>query len=144
VGVKGALHLAFEKLFALPFEQRDVREFQREQRARALQDVGWRSPPPTTWQRVGSWAGAVAIGGSAGALSLGLVSLGQYYGAPHDTSQLELQGRYSAGKSLMMGSIVVGSVAAAAGLVWGATRIWPDAFLSGNVQRASLSLGGNF
>ena len=130
VAPKGALHLAFKSLFASTFGAADVSAFARRFDAAATPENA--DDPPEPGRRramVGLVSGTVAIAAAAGGVTLSLLAL-QKYSAGEDTPQTELPQLNRTVHNLNVASIVCYAVAAAAGLTWGATRLWPDATLS--------------
>jgi hypothetical protein len=145
---KGALHLAFTSLFASTFGAEDVAAFARRFAATvALDDAGGPEPrgPRAT---VGLVAGSVAIGAAAGGVTLSLLAW-RKYSAGENRPQTELPELNRTVHDLNVASIVCYAVAAAAGLTWGATRLWPDTTLSvsppnGSDGATTIGFGSTF
>ncbi|HEY5957422.1 MAG TPA: caspase family protein, partial [Polyangiaceae bacterium] len=138
VGRRGALHLAFEQLFASPFGMQSVSTYQPLVSPGPVQvdPLGHRSSTRST---IGTVAGFVSVGAAAGGLALLAVSGG--VGKMGDgQSNAEVSRRNQVIRDLDVTAVVVLSVAGAAGLTWGWTKLWPDVSVS--VQTVSLDGGG--
>ncbi len=115
IASRGALHLAFQQLFAAPFGGGDVRGFERR-----FEDVIAAQPPPDPashlarrrWLRVAS--GSVAIAGAVGGAVLGALAL-QRYEAGAGASQRDLPHLNASVEHLDIASIACFAVAGAAG-----------------------------
>ena len=141
---KGALHMAFAKLFEAPFGLEKVAEYVLE-------------PPPSTAspsvprsfkQAIALPAGAIAIGAALGGTATALLALDRSL-VGSGASESEVAQRNIAVRDLDIAAVVLFGVAAVAGATWGWTRLAPDVSLS--VQTAarrgpdlSVGVGGRF
>jgi len=139
IGHRGALNLAFEKLFASPFGDADVLSFSRGATAPPAVDA---SPqvPARTRQLVSTVSGSIAIGAAATALTLSLISA-ERYSSGAGASQVEMDGRNRQVRNLNVASIAFLAVAGAAGLTWGWTKLWPELQTEVSVQTSSSANG---
>jgi hypothetical protein len=128
IGHRGALHLAFEKLFASPFGNADVLSFTRRADAPPVVDALPQGRPGAR-QLVGAVSGSIAVGAAATALTLSLISA-ERYSSGAGASQVEMDGRNRQVHTLNVASIAFLAVAGAAGLTWGWTKLWPDTGVS--------------
>lgn len=149
IASRGALSLAFDRLFEIPFGDTDVRRF--ETRAVSEDRASSRVSRASNRRRVLQWSsGVMAIGAASAGVTLSTLALVQYArGADSTQRQLEeINGRVS---TLNRASLVCYGTALLAGTVWGLSRFWPSTTLavgpSGNGARAAgltLELGGRF
>jgi hypothetical protein len=135
VAMRGALHLAFEQLFASPFGETDVRDFARRFRVADLGPVP--APPPVvvttpdlapaaapapargrTLQRV---ATSVAMGGAAAGLTLSALAISTYAGGA-GASQVDIARRNTTVVRLDVAAAACFAVAVTAGATWGVSR----------------------
>ena len=137
IGHRGALNLAFEKLFASPFGNADVLSFTRRGDALLVVDASPRDRPRPR-QLVGTVSGSIAVGAAATALTLSLISA-QRYSSGAGASQVEIDERNRQVHNLNVASIAFLAVAGAAGLTWGWTKLWPDTGVS--VESSSSDKG---
>jgi hypothetical protein len=138
IGRRGALNLAFERLFATPFGDADVLSYVRRATAEPID----KTPPrdlPRTRQLVGTVSGSIAIGAAATSLTLGIISAERYLGGA-GASQTEILSRNRQVHNLNVASIAFLAVAGAAGLTWGCTKLWPETGAS--VEVSSGDPGG--
>jgi hypothetical protein len=139
VASRGALHLAFERLFAAPFGQVDVQDLERRPRLSAAEepagDIG-----RVRRRAVRIVSGGLAVAGVAGGLTLNAIAYERYRAGAHQ-SQLEIAARNGGVARLNTASFALYGVALAAGAIFGATYAWPDATLF-NGPTVSLSANG--
>jgi hypothetical protein len=144
---KGAIHIAFAKLFAAPFGVENVAQYLLEPPPPA------EAPPParrTFKTAIALPAAAIAVGTAVGGTATGLLALDRSaVGA--GASQAEVARRNIAVRDLDVTTAVFFGVAAIAGATWGWTRLWPDVSVSvqtlvvrGRDPGATLTLGLTF
>ncbi|HEY3353147.1 MAG TPA: caspase family protein [Polyangia bacterium] len=123
VASRGALNLALEQLFAVPFGADRVAEFRRAWVA--AQMMASPADEPRRRQaltlRLGAWT---AVGAAAGGTALSLVAL-ERYATGRDASQAERERRNAVIRPCTLAAGVLFGVAAAAGITWVAVRLWP-------------------
>ena len=139
---RGALHLAFEQLFAATFERGDVGSYERRSSSRDLAAVA--APPPfdaapeegarTLRRRIALAAGAVAIAGVAAGLVTGALAL-QRYERGAGASQADIARLNRSIERLDIASIACFAAAGAAGLTWAGAR-WLGGGTSASVAPA--------
>ena len=118
---KGALHLAFEKLFVVPFSKHDVSSYRKNYRwDLALARV----PPPSTREKVQYVAGWSTIGASALGLSATLLAF-QRQNKGKDVSDAELRDINSQIRKLNRASYIFYGIAGASAATWLAAKYWP-------------------
>lgn len=130
---RGAAHLAFERLFAVPFDATSVRSYVEDRRA----DVAVTSieapragpppdDPPSTRERIETIT--LWTGGGATVVGLALTGLMWTHGRVNsDASQVERAEINTDIRQLKAGATVAYSVAAASAAVWLTARLWPRA-----------------
>jgi hypothetical protein len=128
IGQRGALNLAFEKLFASPFGDADVLSFTRRANAQPIVEAPPRDPHRTR-QLVGTVSGSIAIGAAATSLTLGIISA-ERYSSGAGANQVEVASRNRQVHNLNVASVAFLAVAGAAGLTWGWTKLWPETEVS--------------
>jgi hypothetical protein len=135
VASRGALTLAFERLFAAPFDGRDVAAF-------AVRRLDEPMPPPAApraWGR--TLAGGAALGALAAGLALNGVALQRYLGAA-DGSQRQIDAANRTVHRLNMASMIAYGAAAVAGAAW-AWLVW-GAEVSPDRGEAAVTVGATF
>ena len=137
IGRRGALNLAFEKLFATPFGDTDVIAFTHRANTKPVDETPPRDLPQTR-QLVGSVSGSIAIVAAATSVTLGIISAERYWGGAV-AAQTEIAERNRQARNLNIASIAFLAVAGAAGLTWGGTKLWPETGAS--VEIASSNTG---
>jgi hypothetical protein len=155
IAMRGALHLAFERLFASPFSDADVRAFEGRFAAAPLAAapppaavVGGGAPaPPREPHRAlrlasGSLAlAAAAVGTAAGALAV------RSYATGAGASQVEIDRANASVRRLDVAAILSFAVAGAAGVTWGWARWLDGASVSGGPGAdggVTVGIGGHF
>jgi hypothetical protein len=121
---KGALHLAFEQLFALSFGRRNVAEFERRIDLAEVSPPARESPTSHTRATIRAIAGPVAIAAAAAGVALNIVSAQRYY-AGQGASQVRIAELNRTVRALNTASIACYAVAGAAALTWGWAKLWP-------------------
>ena len=127
IAARGALHLAFEQLFAAPFGTMDVDAYQRRYPFDELGAPTGTAPapasaPPHNRRRwLGLASGAVAIAGGVAGLTTSVLAL-QRYESGAGASQQEIARLNRSVTRLDTVSIACFAVAGAAGLTWIGTR----------------------
>jgi hypothetical protein len=121
IGNRGALNLAFEKLFAKPFGDADVVSFTNRTYAQTIVDAP-RPNPNRTRDLVGTISGSIAIGAAATSLTLAIISAERYLDGA-GANQVELANRNRQVRNLNIASVACLAVAGTAGLTWGWTRM---------------------
>ena len=119
---RGALHLALEQLFALPFAPSEVEAFER----RAMTpDAGvTRAEPMVNRRRTLRWvAGSIAITAAAGALASGSVAVERYFSNAH-ASQVDIASSNHTVQRLDIAAVACLAVAGVAGLTWAGATWW--------------------
>ena len=128
VGQRGALNLAFEKLFASPFGNVDVLSFAKRASVQPSLDT-----PPRDLPRSRQWAstvsGSIAVGAAVTGLTLGIISVERYLDGA-GASQIDVLSRNRQVHNLDVASIAFLAVAGVAGLTWGCTKLWPETGVS--------------
>jgi caspase domain-containing protein len=119
IGRKGALHLAFEKLFASPFGPPEVTAYSLppvdlELRETAQAPAAVPNPRIATVRTVAGWTAVVA--GTAGVVLSALAA--QRYYAGGDASQVEIESLNQQVRQFNIASVVCYAVAAVAGGTW--------------------------
>jgi hypothetical protein len=120
IGRKGALHLAFERLFAVAFGPSEVAAFERRPLDLGLADVPQilaSAPPdrrPATVRAVSGWT---AVGAGAAGIVFSALATDRYY-AGSDASQRETDGLNTEVHRFNVASVVCYAVAVAAGATW--------------------------
>jgi hypothetical protein len=135
VAARGALHLAFERLFEAPFSSPDVRAFER----RATLPEAADAPATVESDRrrvVRVVSGGLALAGLAGGLSLNAMAFERYSASAH-ASQLDIAASNRYVERLNLASFVCYGVAGAAAALFGASYLWPD---SGVFNGPSISV----
>jgi hypothetical protein len=116
---RGALHLAFERLFAEPFGEDDVRAFRANSPktpANAATPVVDR-PNSTSGHTFRLVLGTVTIGAAAAGLTLSTLSAVSYFSSA-DASQVEVAHENERRRTLNLASAACYAVAGAAGITW--------------------------
>ncbi|MGE5787307.1 MAG: hypothetical protein ACM3ZE_22125, partial [Myxococcales bacterium] len=121
IGNRGAINLAFEKLFARPFGNADVLSFTRRTSTQTVVDAPPRDPLRSR-ELVSTISGSIAVGAAATSLTLGIVSAERYFGGA-EASQVEVAKRNRQVHQLNVASLAFLVVAGAAGVTWGWTRL---------------------
>jgi hypothetical protein len=130
VAARGALHLAFERLFESPFSSPDVRAFER--RLAAADASGTLAAPDAPdaaasdrRRVVRVLSGSLALAGVAGGLALNAIAFQRYSASAHE-SQVDVAASNRSVERLNLASFVAYGVAGAAGALFGATYLWPE------------------
>ena len=148
VASRGALSLAFERLFADPFGSEEVRRYEASSDRVAALPSGADAPtnragPDRTRARLEVALGTIAIAAEATALSLNTAAAIEYWGSS-GASQRELEVSNERVRTLNRASLPFHVTAALAGLGWGVSRWWPESVVvdTGKVrgQPTALSL----
>ena len=149
IATRGALSLAFDRLFELPFADTDVRRF--EAKVAVDDATSVRIHRASNRRRVLQWSsGLMAIGAASAGVTFSALALVQYTrGADAPQTQLEeINGRVA---TFNRASLACYGTALVAGTIWGVSRFWPSTTISvapsGNGSRAAgatLELGGRF
>ena len=121
---KGALHLAFEQLFALSFGQHNVAEFEGRLNLAKMSAPVRESPTSRTRATIRAIAGPLAIAAVAAGVALNIVSAQRYY-AGQGASQVRIAELNRTVHALDTASIACYAVAGAAALTWGWAKLWP-------------------
>jgi len=136
VASRGALSLAFERLFADPFGRADVGRYEQhydqyyDQHHATLSDHDSLRPsdeaePDRTRARLQTTLGTIAIVAEATALTLNATAAIVYWQSSGD-SQRELEISNERVRTLNRASVPFHATAALAGLGWGLSRWWPE------------------
>jgi hypothetical protein len=141
---KGALHMAFARLFEAPFGQENVAEYVLEPLPSAAPE-----PPARSFkQAIALPAGAIAIGAALGGAATGLLALDRSL-VGSGASESEVARRNIAVRDLDITAAILCGVAVVAGATWGWTRLAPNVSVS--IQTAarrnpdvSLGVDGRF
>jgi hypothetical protein len=128
IGRRGALNLAFERLFAAPFSEHDVTSFVQQQVSFSLVSSTPKDTPSTK-PVLRNISGAVALGAAVGGLSLGVISYATYRGG-EGKSQQEIEHRNHVVRELNIASATLFAVAGVTGVTWGLLKFLPDSSLS--------------
>jgi hypothetical protein len=121
---RGALHLAFEQLFASPFGEESVTAYERAPARETDIVITFEPGPSRARRRLGLAGAAVAIGATAGGLALDVVALVQSQRAG-GMSQKGIASLNQQITRLDQASIACYAVGLAGALLWGGTRLWP-------------------
>jgi hypothetical protein len=152
VARRGALHLAFERLFSAPFAQADVLAFARaeteraraDQRAGPEQDGVPRAPEGRTFRYA---AAAVTFGAAAAGVTLSTLSLVSYVDSA-GRSQVEVAHQNQRRRTLNLASVACYSLAGAAGAAWAFSALTSETTVTLSAApgdlRFELSHGGRF
>jgi hypothetical protein len=124
---KGAVHLAFERIFELPFGQSQVADFRRRYAEQADHRIARQGVPrqrSTTWRTVGTVGGwtAIATGVAGAALTIWAIERQQ---AGSDATHEERVALNDDIARINTASYVLYGVAGTGALLWLASRIWP-------------------
>lgn len=122
---KGALHMAFARLFEAPFGLENVAEY-------VLEPPPSAPPAPlvrSIKQAIALPAGAIAIGAALGGAATGLLAFNRSI-VTSDASEAEVARRNIAVRDLDITAAVLTGVALVAGATWGWTRLSPDVSVS--------------
>lgn len=125
VASRGALSLAFERLFAEPFGTEDVRRYEGSSPDGVAGLPTDQPAPDRTRARLEVTLGTIAIVAEATALSLNAAAAIEYFRSSGD-SQRDLEGSNERVRTLHRASLPFHATAALAGLGWGLSRWWPD------------------
>jgi hypothetical protein len=152
VAMRGALHLAFEQLFASPFGAADVRDFARRFRMADLAPVPPQpslvatadlAPAPGRGRSVQRVAASVALGGVAAGLTLSALALSTYAGGA-GASQVDIARRNATVVRLDLAAAGCFAVAAAAaGATWGFHR-WRASLVPSSDGGVAVGLAGRY
>jgi hypothetical protein len=129
VASRGALNLALEQLFALPFEDADVQAFRTRAKARADQRPSSTSEPSSDRAWIRTASGVTALVGVGAGLTLNGLALGTYLSSS-DESQVrteELNRRTATYNYAALGCYAGAAVAAG---VWSWATFWPEGSIS--------------
>ena len=124
---KGAVHLAFERIFELPFGQSQVAKFRQRFAERAEHRIarkGVSRRRSTTWRTVGTVGGWTAIATAVAGASLTIWALERQQ-AGSGASQEERAALNDDIRRINTASFVLYGVAGTGALLWLASRIWP-------------------
>jgi hypothetical protein len=157
IAMRGALHLAFERLFAAPFSDADVRAFERRFAAAQLPAAAplpaatvaaapAPAPPRERHRALRLASGGVAVAAAAVGIASGALALRSYAGGSGG-SQVEIDRANRDVRRLDVAAAVSFAVAGAAGLTWGWARWLDGASVSrgaGADGGVTVGLGGHF
>jgi len=124
---KGALHLAFEQLFASPFDEESVTTYERTVGREADGVVAQVAPPPTpspARQRLHGAGGVLAVGATTAGVALDVIALLRSRSAA-GMSQVAIANANRDVTRLDTASIACYAVGVVGALVWGGTKLWP-------------------
>jgi hypothetical protein len=121
---RGALHLAFEKLFDVPFGAHNVAEFHVEREV-APAELG----PSPVRQAVRRDSAILGVAAVTGGVVLNIVAFTRY-GRSEGASQVAVDNANRGTQKLNLAAIICYAVGVAGGLVWGATYLWPETTIS--------------
>jgi hypothetical protein len=145
---KGALHMAFARLFEAPFGLENVAEYVLEPPPSAEPEPMAGSSKRALKQAIALPAGAIAIGAALGGAATGLLALDRSL-VGSGASEAEVAQRNIAVRDLDITSAILCGVAVVAGATWGWTRLSPNVSVS--IQTAarrdpgvSLAVDGRF
>lgn len=130
VASRGALSLAFERLFAVPFGAADVQHYEAmphrsvEPPASALRPAGTVGPDRTR-ARLEFTLGTLALVAETTALGLNAAAAVEYWRSS-GASQRDLEASNERVRTLNRASLPFHATAALAALGWGVSRWWPD------------------
>lgn len=119
---RGALNLALEQLFALPFAPSEVEAFER--RARTPDAGVTRAVPRAHWKSTLRWvAGSIAVAAAASAVASGGLALDRYFSGGHG-SQVDIASSNHAVRRLDIFAAACLAVAGVAGVTWAGATWW--------------------
>jgi hypothetical protein len=119
---KGALHLAFEQLFASPFDQHSVTTYEQGSERQGGGGDGLEPAPSVMRRRLRVTGGALAIGATAGGVALDVLALVRAHNA--GTSQVGITSANRDITRLDSASIACYAVGVAGALLWAGTTFW--------------------
>jgi hypothetical protein len=153
VARRGALHLAFERLFSAPFAQADVLTFARAEMERARADQRAEHPERDEAPRAREGrtfryaAAAVTFGAAAAGLTLSTLSLVSYVDSA-GRSQVEVARENQRRRTLNLASVGCYALAGAAGAAWAWSALTSETAVTLSAApgelRFELSHGGRF
>jgi hypothetical protein len=119
---RGALHLAFEQLFALPFSDGEIDAFERRVRIAGARVAA--VDRALDKRRTLQWvSGSIVIGAAAGALAMGGLAAERYFASAR-SSQVDIAHANHTIRQLDIAAVACIAVAGVAGLTWGAATWW--------------------
>ena len=141
VASRGALNLALERLFALPYESADVRAFRDRAKIDARSSVT--SAPPSDSGFIRTASGVTALVGIGAGLTLNGLALGTYLSSS-DESQVRTEELNQRTKTLNYAAAGCYAGAAIAAGVWSVASFWPEGSISVAPSAGKTALPSGF